>query len=651
MAIEKMSLVHIVGNLSMLDAVLMKCCESELFHVEFPEGVTSGSGFSPLLENNPHADMLQMAIDVTNSLSLDMGYEDYSSLNMNEEQMEQYLEKVKQDVLELKNQKSELKNNLLNHQQALAQVEHLHGLDIRFCDIVSSKNATARFGRLPADSFMKLEYFANRNFFFFDFDHDEDYYWGFYYAPNVEIDEADRIFNSLYFERIDISEYAYETPQNAADALKIQIQVEEEALQRCRDQIDAYRSEHQETIREVYAKVKMLHDTFGYRRYAVTSRDRFVLEGFVPTKRVREFMNLFEDMEQVICEEQAIGKEHLRKDPPVQLRTNRFFRPFEMFVQMYGLPGYYDYNPTSFIGLIYVVLFGMMFGDFGQGICVILVGLWMWKFKKMMLGQVLTRCGIASMFFGLLYGSCFGFEGCFKPLFNAIGLGELFPLDVLNSQTSLMLLVLSLGIGVVIILAAIIINIIIGLKNKDYGKAIFSNNGVAGLVFYGGIIAAVLLLLALKINVLNPIFIIVVIVLPLLLMFFKEPLTERLKRRGKHKKGTGEKFKVADAVFEMIDILLSYCTNTLSFLRIGGFILSHAALMLVVMTFAHMAGTFGSPIVVVIGNIFVMALEGLIVGIQVLRLVYYETFSRFYESKGTAFSPLKVEYDKKEQKK
>lgn len=650
MSIEKMSLVHIVGNMNKLDAVLMKCCESELFHVEFPEGVSSGSGFSPLMENNPYADTLQMAVDVVNGLSLEMGYEDYSVLDMDDEKMNGYLRKVKQEVLELKNQKAQLKNSLLNHQQALAQVEHLHGLDIRFCDIVSSENATARFGRLPADSFMKLEYFSNRNFFFFDFDHDEDYYWGFYYAPNLEIAEADRIFNSLYFERIDISEYAYETPQNAADALRIQIEIEEKALQRCRDEIKLYRKQHEKTIRQVYSKAKMLNDTFGYRKYAVMSKDRFVLEGFVPTRQISCFTKLFEEMDQVICEEQPVGKEHLHNDPPVKLKTNRFFKPFEMFVTMYGLPGYYDYNPTSFIGLIYVVLFGMMFGDFGQGICVILVGIWMWKHKKMMLGQVLTRCGIASMFFGVLYGSCFGFEGCFKPLFSAVGLDRIFPLDVLNSQTSLNLLVLSLGIGIVIILAAIVINIIIGLKNKDYGKAIFSNNGVAGLVFYGGIIAAVLLMLVLKINVLNPVFIVIVIVLPLLLMFFREPLTEKLRRKGKRKKENGGKFKVADAVFEMIDVLLSYCTNTLSFLRIGGFILSHAALMLVVMTFAHMAGTFGSPVVVVIGNIFVMALEGLIVGIQVLRLVYYETFSRFYESKGTAFSPLKVDYEKKENK-
>ena len=162
-------------------------------------------------------------------------------------------------------------------------------------------------------------------------------------------------------------------------------------------------------------------------------------------------------------------------------------------------------------------------------------------------------------------------------------------------------------------------------------------------------------MLVLKVNVFNPFFLAIVVILPLVLIFFQQPLGQKLNRRlfKKRKKEEEEKFSGVDASFEMFDILLSYCTNTLSFLRVGGFVLSHAALMLVVMTFAHMAGSFGSPIVVVIGNIFVMGLEGLIVGIQVLRLVYYETFSRFYESDGKPFKPLTIDfkYAKKGRKK
>ena len=85
----------------------------------------------------------------------------------------------------------------------------------------------------------------------------------------------------------------------------------------------------------------------------------------------------------------------------------------------------------------------------------------------------------------------------------------------------------------------------------------------------------------------------------------------------------------------------------MSFLRIGGFVLSHAGMMLVVMT---LSSTFASasPVVMVVGNLFVMGMEGLIVGIQVLRLEFYEIFSRFYEGEGKEFAPIAIQYGNEE---
>ena len=87
--------------------------------------------------------------------------------------------------------------------------------------------------------------------------------------------------------------------------------------------------------------------------------------------------------------------------------------------------------------------------------------------------------------------------------------------------------------------------------------------------------------------------------------------------------------------------VLSFITNTMSFLRVGGFVLSHAGMMLVVYTLAEMVGGFGEIIVLILGNVFVMCLEGLIVGIQVLRLEFYEMFSRYYEGNGIPFKTIK----------
>ena len=94
----------------------------------------------------------------------------------------------------------------------------------------------------------------------------------------------------------------------------------------------------------------------------------------------------------------------------------------------------------------------------------------------------------------------------------------------------------------------------------------------------------------------------------------------------------------------MFEFLLSYVSNTMSFLRVGGFVLSHAGMMLVVMTLMDGAGAVGQPIVLIIGNLFVMAMEGMIVAIQIIRLEFYEMFSRFYDSGGKPFEPVSVKF-------
>ena len=129
-------------------------------------------------------------------------------------------------------------------------------------------------------------------------------------------------------------------------------------------------------------------------------------------------------------------------------------------------------------------------------------------------------------------------------------------------------------------------------------------------------------------------------ILPLLIIFFKEPLTAVLEKKAKVMPDEKGMFFV-QGFFEMFELLLSYFSNTLSFVRVGAFAVSHAAMMEVVLMLAG-AESGGNPnwIVVILGNLFVCGMEGLIVGIQVLRLEYYELFSRFYKGSGREFKPF-----------
>ena len=182
-------------------------------------------------------------------------------------------------------------------------------------------------------------------------------------------------------------------------------------------------------------------------------------------------------------------------------------------------------------------------------------------------------------------------------------------------------------------------NIILNFKKKNIGEAILSQNGLCGVTFYVAVIGAALGMLT-GMHFVNIFYILILIVLPLILMFLKEPLIRKLEEHGEmFPNGFGAFF--VEGFFELFEVVLSFITNTMSFLRVGGFVLSHAGMMLVVYTLAEMVGGFGEIIVLILGNVFVMCLEGLIVGIQVLRLEFYEMFSRYYEGNGIPFKTIK----------
>ena len=97
-------------------------------------------------------------------------------------------------------------------------------------------------------------------------------------------------------------------------------------------------------------------------------------------------------------------------DPPTKLENPKVFKPFEMFIKMYGLPAHDEMDPTMFVALTYTFIFGAMFGDLGQGFCLFAIGGILYLTKKINLAGIISIAGIFSMFFGFMFGSVFGFE-------------------------------------------------------------------------------------------------------------------------------------------------------------------------------------------------------------------------------------------------
>lgn len=197
--------------------------------------------------------------------------------------------------------------------------------------------------------------------------------------------------------------------------------------------------------------------------------------------------------------------------------------------------------------------------------------------------------------------------------------------------------VVAVTFGIFMIITTLILSIIIKWKNHQSALALFDRNGLAGLAFYLSLVTVIFIFMSG-----NPIpatlIMIVMFGLPLLLIAFEEPIMEKLENHELETESSVGMFLV-QAFFELFEVLLSYFSNTISFVRVGAFAVSHAAMMQVVLMLAGAAeGGEINWVIIILGNLFVAGLEGLVVGIQVLRLEFYEIFSHFYKGDGRPFT-------------
>jgi V/A-type H+-transporting ATPase subunit I len=408
-------------------------------------------------------------------------------------------------------------------------------------------------------------------------------------------------------------------------AIKI-LKIEDQINKITNNQSQQIESRKDEIV-SAYTKINTLNSNFAIRKYAAHMKsdvlDTYIIVGWITEQDSKKLGKSLENDTEVvyIIEDEYSG---VKSKPPTKLENPKLFKPFELFTKMYGMPAYNEMDPTIFVGITYAFIFGMMFGDFGQGLVLLLGGALLYKKKNIQLAAILSFAGLFSTVFGFAYGSVFGYE-------NAIPTMWLKPME----QT-LTILAVSVAFGIGLIIVAMLINIINKVRQGRIFEALLDTNGVSGLLFYIATLTSVLLIMIGHIAIAGWLLVIFIGV-PLILTAFKEPIIRFMEHKKYLIKGKKSEY-LMETFFEMFEVVLSYVTNTISFVRIGAFALSHAGMMGVV----HMLSetTRGQNIIILIlGNILVMGLEGLIVGIQVLRLEYYEMFSRFFTAGGKEFKP------------
>lgn len=646
MAVVKIKILNVIGRMSELDEVTTALGKSGVFHPDNALAFYSDtSEFIPLNDENPYTDALHL-IDETLK-SIDRHVDLLNSRTVEKiaptiKNWRSYVKNFSASVNDFLKKREEIEKKIADDSREIEKVSRFKNLDLNLDDLRECKFIKIRFGSLPHESYDKLvSYDKDPYVVFFPGSRDEERYWGMYCAPTERIAEVDRIFSGLYFERTRLHELTG-TMKTALSQLAGRRESEKAKRDEIGRQLEELWEKEKQTVQNIYSWLSEEYVYYNIRRYAARYGDNFILTGWIPSDRENQIQTQMNKLQTVKCTfDHAENPEVLMHSPPVKLTNKKLFRPFEYFVEIYGLPSYDEVDPTVLVAITYFLLFGVMFADLGQGLCVMAAGFYMWKKLKMKLGRILIPCGVSSSIFGVLFGSFFGFEHFLDPLYHSVFGLEEKPISVMEPETTNYIILFSVAVGISLVLIAMLINIYSSLKRKNYTNAFFGPNGVAGLVFYSSIVFGFGGQILLGRKIVTPLYVLCLILLPLIAMFFREVLGGLAEARPDWKPEKWSDY-IMQNFFEVFEFLLSFLTNTMSFIRVGAFVLVHAGMMMVVFMLAEMSSGIGFALIVLIGNIFVIALEGLLVGIQALRLEFYEMFSRFFDGEGRPFLPVVV---------
>lgn len=591
----------------------------------------------PYIETNPYKDTYQRAQEL--SKLLPDNNTDLSVANISIEEASKIVEEIGSQVEELTASQAAIQEKLNALGQSLEKIFPFTGLNYDLSSILHFKYIKFRFGRILHEYYNKFESYVYDTIdtVLYKCREDEEYVWLVYFVPETLSNQIDAIYLSMHFERFFVPDEYKGTPSDAIHSLQDKIKVLETEQNTIKKKLSQILETRRGELLSGLQRLETFSTNFNVRKLAACTKQNintfYILCGWMSCRDAKAFQKEISDDEKTFC---IVEDDHsnIMSDPPTKLLNPRLFQPFELFIKMYGLPAYNEIDPTILIGITYSFLFGFMFGDVGQGLCLLFGGFLLFHLKKASMAAIISCCGFFSTIFGFLFGSVFGFEDVIHAVWLR-PMEHMTNLPFIGKLNTVFIAAICIGMG--IILLSMILNIINSVRSHDPERTFFDTNGAAGLIFYASLVLTIVLYMTG-----NPIpasaILFLMFGLPLVVIFFKEPLTALLEKKAAVLP-EGKGMFVIQGFFELFEVLLSYFSNTLSFVRVGAFAISHAAMMGVVLMLSGAEAGNPNWIGVIFGNLFVCGMEGLIVGIQVLRLEYYELFSRFYRGTGRAFKP------------
>ncbi|MGI6026082.1 MAG: V-type ATP synthase subunit I [Candidatus Scatomorpha sp.] len=633
MATEKMLRAVISGPAEKLDEAIRSLVLGMEFHPLSASEVLGRGELDTPSGDDPYRPALSAALSLLSKLGVEPQFQAFEGLNYSLEDCEKYISSTSAEAARVITHRNAEMSLAADNEELIARLEPFSLLTVDLEELLGVKQVKLHFGSIEDEIWdeVRAEAEHERGAFLFRSGFREGRVCCILLTlPGEAILEEDRL-RDYGFESEDAPNAAGLTgiPAQRIAALRAEADDARRQAGELTAELDALKARERERALSHYSYLRYMSESFGLRRFAALGADEFYLCGWLPSSELEQFQAAADALG-CVCSLDKPGHADIGH-VPVKFTQGFFSRIFAPFVEMYGPPAYGETDPRLFMLVTYCLLFGLMFGDVGQGVVLVLFGLLLYKKKGMWLGRILAAVGCSAVVFGFVYGSVFGNE-------------HLLPgFKVLEGDGVVTILLSTAGVGVVLILICGVMNILTGFRQKDYRKALFSANGVTGVLFLAGIVSCAASDALFGTGLLSSGAVWFVLALLLLSIWLGEPLVMMLGLAPHEHQKTSVGMMLLEGFFELFEAFLSWLSNCLSFLRVGTYAICHAIMMLIVYALSETSGGY-SIFGLVIGNIIVMGIEAALVCIQALRLEFYELFGRFYTGRGKAFEPAHIDY-------
>jgi len=538
--------------------------------------------------------------------------------------------------------------------------------------ILRLSSATSYFGRITSDKFEEFKKAVNahpNDIMLYTKAEKELTHLILVVFPTISSDEFANIIQT-HNVKIEAVPNLNGKPNEIITNQKSNLQTKNQRLKQINDELNKISEKHYANLVEVEEQLQIENKKLEVISNLGVTKDAFAMEGWIPKSKLGQVKSTLEKFTDGTTIYELETKEE--EKAPTLMSNPRRFRLFEAFIRFYSLPQSKEFDPTMVFALIFPIFYGLMIGDTGYCLFILLVCLWvirrvekgkrnltimprqlrsfamliLKKRQMVKLSKAMIPGCVVGIVLGVIFDLHFGFHlnGYVFDFLASVGVtglpepGEILNrpsqafLDPIHNAGTLLLYAGYIGIGFVSF--GLILGIINCIREGEKKEALVK---VGWLAFGWGVVLLGLALI--HGDAINPMWPKLIEVNPIAFLYFGL-IFSGIGLMVSCDKGAGA-MKIM-AIMELATIV----SHILSYTRLIGILLASVILAHTIDYVFLKALHIGFPLIVLgtmilfIGHLFNIIIGVFEPGIQGARLIYVEYFSKFYRGNGRPFKPF-----------